>query len=77
MRERVALSLLILEKVYSRAGALQTKIKISRKDFAGFGFGLLNTDDKAGVIPVCLFSSKHLEMSRQTRLVEIKKGGKI
>lgn len=48
-----------------------------RKDFAGFGFGLLNTDDKAGVIPVCLFSSKHLEMSRQTRLVEIKKGGKI
>ena len=48
-----------------------------RKDFAGFGFGLLNTDDKAGVIPVCLFSSKHLEMSRQTRLVEIKKGEKI
>lgn len=36
VRERVALSLLILEKVYSRAGALQTKIKISRKDFAGF-----------------------------------------
>lgn len=48
-----------------------------RKDFAGFGFGSLNTDGKAGVIPVCLFSSKHLEMSRQTRLVEIKKEGKI
>ena len=43
------------------------------KDFTGFGFGSLETDNKLGVAPVVLFSAEHLELSRQTRLVEIKK----
>lgn len=38
------------------------------------GFASVNSDYlDLGVIPVCLFSSKHLKLSRQTRLVEIKK----
>lgn len=40
-------------------------------------FGCADVYSPYGVAPVVLFSSKHLELSRQTRLVEIKKGGKI
>lgn len=40
--------------------------------FTGFGSTISNYLG-LGVIPVCLFSSKHLKLSRQTKLVEIKK----
>ena len=49
---------------------------VKQERFSGFGSSQSDYMD-LGVTPVCLFSSKHLKLSRQTRLVEIKKGEKI